>query len=423
MSRPLGALPGNVPLFRAEAVAHRASTLFGSIMVPAPRFASVVAAAAVVAAACIVGVVSFGQYTSRVHTVGWIATAEGEARILSPAGGIVTEVLVREGAQVAAGAALMVLSTDRRSTSGSASEATIADLNRAREGLLRQQEAEVALSHAARARLEAQVQSLERGIEQLASLRSTSRQRLELARADLGRSRTLFERGLVASMAVDKAADAVLQAQMAADDAEHKHSEAQAGLKLKRQELAEAPLLLERRQAEMHSQLAEIDRRIGEIRASADVVVQAPIAGRVSGLVARRGQSVPQGATLTAVVPDDATLQAELLIPSRAAGFLKEGMPVRLRYDAFPYQKFGQHDGTIAQVGRVVLAPAEQTGPLRLNEPAYLATVRLRNDHVSGYGQAFPLRSGLTLQADVMQEQRRVIDWVLDPIYAAGRTL
>ena len=52
------------------------------------------------------------------------------------------------------------------------------------------------------------------------------------------------------------------------------------------------------------------------------------------------------------IVPEHEPMQAELLAPSSAVGFIHPGGRVLLRYSAFPYQKFGEYWGTVMSVSR-----------------------------------------------------------------------
>ena len=55
-------------------------------------------------------------------------------------------------------------------------------------------------------------------------------------------------------------------------------------------------------------------------------------------------------------------------------------------------------------------------------EPMYRVTVALASQHVNAYGKAQPLQSGMLLEADVMQDKRRLYEWVLEPLYSlSGR--
>ena len=77
------------------------------------------------------------------------------------------------------------------------------------------------------------------------------------------------------------------------------------------------------------------------------------------------------------ILPADSPLQAELFIPARAIGFVEVGQDVRLLFDAFPYQRFGTYHGKIVKVSQTVLLDSDVSGPVKLQEPAYAATVAL----------------------------------------------
>src|SRR5690606_12140661 len=127
--------------------------------------------------------------------------------------------------------------------------------------------------------------------------------------------------------------------------------------------------------------------------------------GMVATLLAKRGQSVQAGQPLAILLPDDSRLEAELLVPSRAIGFIEEGDAVLLRYQAFPYQKFGHQQGRVARVSRSTINPTEAGGRgtdlARRGEPFYRVTVALAEQAVIAYGRAEALRPGMLLEADV----------------------
>ncbi len=116
-------------------------------------------------------------------------------------------------------------------------------------------------------------------------------------------------------------------------------------------------------------------------------------------------------------------LEAELYAPSRSVGFVGPGMPVLLRYQAFPYQKFGQFRGVVREVSNAGQRPDEMSWPgvAQANggaaEPLYRVRVELERQSVRAYGIDRPLKSGMTLDASVVLERRRLYEWVLDPLY------
>src|SRR6185369_2276300 len=105
--------------------------------------------------------------------------------------------------------------------------------------------------------------------------------------------------------------------------------------------------------------LASLAQESAENEARQHVVVRAPQDGVVTALLAEPGQWVTPSVTLASLVPQGAQLQAHLFAPSSAAGFLRPNQTVLLRYQAFPYQKFGHQEGQVLQVSRTPLQSAE----------------------------------------------------------------
>jgi len=164
-----------------------------------------------------------------------------------------------------------------------------------------------------------------------------------------------------------------------------------------------------------------------------ETVVAAPQDGVVAALTAQRGQGVQPGQTLAVLVPRTSDgrpgpLAAHLYAPSRTIAYLQEGQEVWLRYAAYPYRKFGLARGAIEAVGRTPLSAQElPAGPgqalmetARSSEPMYRVTVALASQTIDSRGQKQALKAGMTLEADVVQERRRIWEWLLEPVLAAS---
>jgi membrane fusion protein len=116
------------------------------------------------------------------------------------------------------------------------------------------------------------------------------------------------------------------------------------------------------------------------------------------------------------IIPTDSPLQGELFVPVRAIGFVQVGQPVRIRYDAFPYQQFGTYSGRITKLSRTVLLPSDTSGPITLKEPAYPAVVTLDRPDVNANGKKIPLQPDMFLRADIILEKHTLMDWILAPL-------
>jgi membrane fusion protein len=112
-----------------------------------------------------------------------------------------------------------------------------------------------------------------------------------------------------------------------------------------------------------------------------------------------------------------------MLIPVHSAGFIDEGQALNIRYDAFPYQKFGMQSGHILRISKTLILPGElNDAPVIANEPAYLVTAELINETLVAYGEHIQLKAGMTFSADIELSQRTLIEWLLEPLYSlSGR--
>ncbi|TWB40398.1 hypothetical protein FBZ90_1091 [Nitrospirillum pindoramense] len=91
---------------------------------------------------------------------------------------------------------------------------------------------------------------------------------------------------------------------------------------------------------------------------------------------------------------------------------------MRLRIDAFPYQRFGTVQGRVTQISRATYRNGELLAPITLKEPVYRVTVSLERTSINAYGEKRSLASGMTLTGDVVTDRLHFIDWVLDPLRA-----
>jgi membrane fusion protein len=151
----------------------------------------------------------------------------------------------------------------------------------------------------------------------------------------------------------------------------------------------------------------------------------APVNGLVSAQLVQQGQSVQPGQVVLTILPANSPLQAHLLVPSRAIGFVDHGDAVQVRYQAFPYQKFGHYQGKVLRVSRTALGNAElnSLGVAQPQEPMYRVVVELDQQFVKAYGKAEALRPGLLLEADILGDQRKLWEWLLEPLYSVSGKL
>jgi membrane fusion protein len=166
----------------------------------------------------------------------------------------------------------------------------------------------------------------------------------------------------------------------------------------------------------IRNDLAATEQRMAEIKGRAAYVIRSSISGRVSTLQATPGQNADPQQLQLEIIPNDAVLRAELFIPARAIGFVKTGQPVRILYDAFPYQHFGTYRGEVVKVSQTILTNADASGPIKLNEPAYRVTAALQRPDIDAYGTKVALQPDMLLKADIILERRSLMSWLISPL-------
>ena len=415
-----------VNLFRPEVLESRRASWVGEIQLIQPLSLTVLTGAVVAAALTLGAFLAFGEYTRKVRVSGLLVPDRGVIRLVAPQEAQVLERRVSEGERVRAGEVLFVLSLDRAAASGD-TEAAVQRSLAAREAsldkaALQQQSLHDSQSTALLRRLA----DMQREQAALDAEMALAMQRVALAEQSRARTESLRNDNFVSNAQVQAKTEELLglQAQRQALERQRgAHARDMAALEAQRRDL---PLENARKLGEIERERAELAQRGAESESRRSLVVRAPQDGVVSGVIAQPGQTVTPGVALASLVPQDAKLQAHLYAPSSAVGFLKAEQSVLLRYDAFPYQKYGAQAGRIEQVSLAPLSASELAGlalpSVTAREPMYRIAVTLARQDIPAGADVRPLVPGMQLEADVPIERRRLVEWLFAPVLGvAGR--
>lgn len=148
----------------------------------------------------------------------------------------------------------------------------------------------------------------------------------------------------------------------------------------------------------------------GTAEVSGEVLLTAPVAGRVGAIQARRlGEAVPRGQTLMHLLPQG-ELIAEARVANRDAGQVRPGQKVKLKMEAYPFPEFG------VVPGEVLLVPPEAEQDERTGESFYRVRVRLDVQSVRKNGEPRPLSAGMTGTAEIITERKTLLRLLLTPL-------
>ena len=417
-----------VNLFRPEVLENRQRDWLGSIQLIRPVSLGLLTAFVVATALAVASYLVLGEYTRKARVSGYLVPDQGVTRLMSPQAATLLEAHAVEGASVRRGDVLFVLSVGQSTLSGDTQAAVRSSLALREQSLQGAARQRGALEQTQLAALDRQIEDMRRELGSMAAEADLQRERLTLALQAQARLESLRNDNFVSSAQVQTKAEEVLglKAQMQVLERQRSaHLREITALQAQRREL---PMRVQAQQGEIDRDLAALAQQAAENEARQRVVVRAPQDGVVTGVLAQVGQTVTPSVAMASLLPANARLQAQLFAPSSAVGFVRPNQAVQLRYQAFPYQKFGHQTGAVALVSRSPLQGAELAGlPMQAaanaaSEPLYRITVTLDQQSVAAYGQAQALVPGMQLEADVLLDRRRLIEWLFEPVLGiAGR--
>lgn len=406
----------NAPLFRPEVVQARRQDWLGRISLAQPMPIWVGAMFALLAAGAVACLLLFGEYAHRSRVGGQLVPDLGVSTVVAPTSGMVGRMTVEEGASVARDQALVRIDLPRVAASGADAHTGIG------RGLDERDSSSAQLAQAQLAQLAVQEQGQHR---QLAMLRTelgqvragiaTRDAQVRLGRETADRYREVAASGYVSVVQVRQQEQAMLEMLNARQVLERQATALAREIAGLEQALAGLPAQREAIEATARREHALLAQERYRHEADGGVLVKAPLAGLVAHRFVEPGQAVQAGQPLLSLLPEGARLQAQLQVPSRAIGFIRPGDRVRLRYQAYPFQKFGHQGGRVARISRSAVPPVAGAPS---SEPHYRILVALDRQEVLAYGRPEPLRPGMLLEADILGERRKLHEWLLEPLYS-----
>ncbi|KAF1695720.1 HlyD family secretion protein [Pseudoxanthomonas koreensis] len=400
-------------LFRKEALEARGTSWLGAISLAQPLRLWLLTLLAALAALAVAAFLALGTYTRRSTVVGQLVPVQGLATVLAPATGVVGRLDVREGQRVDAGQALAIVAMPRATPAAGDTQAALETrLAQRQAGLQSAQDAQQEQLQAQADGLRRQLVSARRELAQTEAEVSTRQAQARIAAQTLQRLHQLRDSRYVSLLQIEQQQSAALDYAGQVQALQRQASAAHRAIAQLEQALRELPGQQQVVAATLQRDLASLEQERVQTQAQGVLAVSAPVDGVVATQLVKPGQAVQAGQPLLSLLPGDGRLEAELLAPSRAIGFIAPGDRVLLRYQAYPYQKFGHHAGTVARISRSALGGGEA------GEPYYRVTVALAEQAVTAYGRPEPLRPGMLLDADILGEERRLIEWVFEPLYS-----
>ncbi len=405
-------------LFRQQVIDKQKSSQFGSVMIINPLSFKVLALLSSLIVLTLLSFVVWGEYTRKQAVSGLLSPDSGLITLYAARSGTVSKCHVKQEQLVTHATDLLLISTHNNfSSSGDLQDQLLQKIALEKNLLRSSYKKTVDLS-------KQQISSIQHKIEMFNRQRVKSSRQLVLENeildsinSEMKRTELLVQKNLISRSSFDVKRQAVLKQKAKIIDLNN-------SIEQLANQLIQLPTDISILELQREQQLYDFNREINNIEkneinllAEQNYIVRTEVNSIVTHVLVKQGQFINAGQPLLTLRPERSDLNAELYIPSHSIGLIKTGQSVMLRYDAFPYERYGTFKGELQNISQSVVAPNQLRNSLTYNEPVYQATVKLDQQFVSAYGQQIKLTPEMTLTADIQLDTVPLYRLLLEPIY------
>lgn len=421
-------------LFRKEAVEAQVSRHMGSIRLSQPLSSAAVAIGALVLVSALLALATTQDISRKERLRGIVVAEAGSLDVVSTQSGVITARLAHEGQWVERGEPLLSVSSDVQSAQGSLADLVTREIETKEHSLRQEKSSREAQRTRYQALLDQRRKTLDDQAAQAERAAQIADSHLELLSKTVERYKQLSSDHFVSDVQLQAKQDEYLEGRAKREEIARDIL----SLKQQREQLASDAAAFE---LQMISDSEQLDRGIAGARQEktehlgrSALLITAPAPGIVTSLPLSMGQPIRSGQTAVSIVPSrgaNIPLQVNLFSTTRAAGFVHPGQHVYLRYGAFPYEKYGLRSGVVNSVsvtpfdiGDLPAVLGKEVASISPEgEPLYRVVVKLDGDGMHGFSGDNHLKIGMTLDADVVLERRKLWEWILSPVIGAREQL
>ncbi len=357
------------------------------------------------------------DYARKESVRGWLVSTPGVIRVAHGSPAVVQRIVRHAGERVEAGEALIYLSGDSLLSGGNSKLDEL--LLQLRQDLL-EVDSQLELSRLQEemdsGSLQMQLRKSDAEIASLVEQINEQKRQVAVSRDQLQRLQDAAEKAAVADWEVLRQQQSLGESQQRLNALQQSLASQQRNREAINNREEGVPILSRIERSDLRLQRSRLMQQIAEYESAQLSVIRSPVTGTVASVAAQEGNLVAAQKLLMTILPEDFELNAEIYVPSRAAGLIRPGQEVRLLYDAFPQQEFGAFRGSIEHISEFVVLPADLPQPFQLPEASYKLSVAVHETEVMTELGTAQLRPGMLLFAEIILEKRKLFDWLLVPL-------
>lgn len=406
-------------IFRKEAIDAQRNRLTGKIIIQQRLTGYPLHLLIFVGFIAVIIYLSQCSYSRKETVKGYLLPSKGVIKVVSGRKGVLVNLLVQDGISVEGNQPIAKVRDSQGMTEGvDVSIALRGELHNQLEMLNAELSIQEAIFDKEESRIDIQLIQQNRSLKAIEKAKSTSLQRLDLKEQQYHKNRELHQKGYLTSTELAVVQEEYLEALESYDRLEKELASTLVEIGALTSAKALLPEQRFLKKATIQRIISQLQTQLIGLNNEYEFVITAPESGMVTAVQPSIGSYLTTDTLILSIIPHGSPLEMELLLPTRSAGFVQLGDEVRIRFDAFPYQKFGLIKAHVINIDQALVLPSDKVFPIKTSEAMYRVRARLETQSITAYGQQFPLKAGMLAEADIIQEKRSLLEWLLDPIYA-----
>lgn len=406
-------------LFRPEAIVHQRHQGEGHPRLIMPPGSGLLSLGLLLVVVTGLVYLWMSHYTRKATVAGYVQTSSMTKRLYSPVTGSVSVMRVSVGQAVKRGqqiatieAASSLSNTDRRQMLAGFDKQVI-DTDKRIKSLQTEQQAR-------QDDFRSRTVSARKSLEHARKIKVIQAQKVAQLRKTRDLAQPLFQAGELSRLEWARFSGSLLDGEelleRLSNDAGAKHDQ----IDQLKMSLRKSAIDTHRQIVELQQEMSRIEQSRRSLAAKAQATIRASIDGTIANIFVQPGDTISTSRPVVSITPRGTRFVAKLLVPSSAVGFISKGQRVNLLYDAFPYEEFGVFPARLISISRHAMAPGDSTISLPGRQPFFEAIAAIDKPWVIAHGRKIPLRAGMSLQADVLLDHQSLLQWLIDPLYAAS---
>jgi len=422
----------NRNIFRKEAIEYSKTKWLGKALLVSGYPACVIALLSFLFFIILISMIIFSSYTRRINVTGEVITQPHAINIFSPQQGFISKTWVKTGDRVEKGAHLYQIDVSRSTQSGNVSQNSIAAIKNQitliDDIILKLQQNKQQTEK----NLQQQLNQYQLAHEKSLALVANAAKGMEEMRLSMNNYDSYQRKGLINKDQLNNQRYLYYQQQSSYQSLNTQSIQESLQITNLQSELSTKATDFDNQISQYQYQRSDLNRQLAEVDAGGTLFINAPSDGKIDSLSVTQGQMVNAGDSLAQLVPSSSDAYSLLLwLPNSSLPYVNPGDSINIRYEAFPFEKFGQFPGKIMSISSVPASTQEMSSYNNVprlpsggtNQPYYKVLVALDNNQFSYQGKTLSLSSGMKAESTLFLEKRPIYQWMLSPYYDIKKSI